>query len=72
MTISLNQRDIETYKVRLRKLQTEHRELDQAIIQLAKAPSADQLELHRLKKRKLLLKDMMAYLEQQLAVNTGA
>ena len=41
----------------LAMLRTEHRRLDDRIEQLRRAGSADQIELARLKKRKLLLKD---------------
>lgn len=38
-------------------LRTEHRELDQRIAELSREAGGDQLEIARLKKRKLLLKD---------------
>jgi hypothetical protein len=40
-------------------LRTEHRELDQLIKEMLAAGSSDQLELARLKKRKLMLKDQI-------------
>lgn len=51
---------------RLAELRQEHRDLDQAINQLAALPNADQLALKRLKKRKLNLKDMIAWIENRL------
>jgi hypothetical protein len=54
------------YVARLRELQLEHRDLDIAINRLAEDPLHDQLRLRRLKKRKLLLKDQIAWLERQL------
>ena len=51
---------------RISELQTEHRDLDDAIARLAENPLPDQLRLQRLKKRKLLLKDQLTYLERQL------
>ncbi len=51
---------------RIAELQTEHRDLDDAIARLADNPLPDQLRLQRLKKRKLLLKDQLANLERQL------
>jgi hypothetical protein len=51
---------------RLRELQIEHRDLDVAINRLAADPTHDELQLQRLKKRKLLLKDQIAWLERQL------
>lgn len=41
----------------LEALRTEHRELDQRIAELSREAGGDQLEIARLKKRKLLLKD---------------
>jgi len=51
---------------RLVELRTEHRDLDLAIAALVALPVHDQLQLKRLKKRKLLLKDQIAFLEAQL------
>jgi hypothetical protein len=47
-------------------LRQEHRDLGDAIDALAFAPRSDQLQLARLKKRKLALKDQIATLEDQL------
>jgi hypothetical protein len=47
-------------------LRQEHRDLDAAIDALTFAPSNDQLQIARLKKRKLGLKDEIAHLEDQL------
>ena len=41
----------------LEALRAEHRELDQRIVDLTREAGGDQLEIARLKKRKLLLKD---------------
>lgn len=51
---------------RLDLLRTEHRDLDAAIDALRATGSADQLQLARLKKRKLKLRDEVALLEDQL------
>ena len=51
---------------RLSELQMEHRDLDDAIARLSENPLPDQLRMQRLKKRKLLLKDQLTYLERQL------
>lgn len=48
---------------RLRNLRVEHRDLDRVIAELAGDPSVDQIMLKRLKKRKLMLKDMITQLE---------
>jgi hypothetical protein len=58
--------DPETLRARLLALQVEHRDLDQVIQQLTATPPLDQLLLQRLKKRKLGLKDRIAFLEQLL------
>ena len=47
-------------------LKAEHRRLDQEIIALRASGSADQLEIARLKKRKLLLRDQIAMVEDYL------
>jgi hypothetical protein len=51
---------------RLTHLRMEHRDLDMAIDALRSASSSDQLQLARLKKRKLRLKDEIAMLEDML------
>jgi hypothetical protein len=51
---------------RIRELQTEHDDLDDAIARLSDHPLPDQLRLQRLKKRKLLLKDQVTHLARQL------
>jgi len=48
---------------RLRELRVEHRDLDRVISELADDPKVDQIMLKRLKKRKLMLKDMIMQLE---------
>lgn len=47
-------------------LRCEHRELDQAILEVAEGAWVDQLVLSRMKRRKLRIKDMIAYLENKL------
>ena len=51
---------------RVEILRTEHRDLDSAIGALIESGSTDQLQLARLKKRKLRLRDEIAMLEDQL------
>ena len=51
---------------RLELLRMEHRDLDAAIAALGSAGASDQLQLARLKKRKLRLRDEIAYLEDQM------
>ena len=59
-------RDIEHYKHRLVELRIEHRDLDDVITRLAKDPLVDELELKRLKKRKLMHKVLIAHLESKV------
>ena len=54
------------------ELKEEHRDLDQAIARMVEVPSVDQLRLTRLKKRKLKLKDWIAYLESKLIPDLDA
>lgn len=51
---------------KLELLKTEHRDLDAAIAALTDAGSTDQLQIARLKKRKLRLKDQIAIIEDTL------
>jgi hypothetical protein len=51
---------------RLVRLRQEHRDLDAAIDALRATPAPDQLQLARLKKRKLRLRDEIALLEDQM------
>jgi hypothetical protein len=50
----------------LARLQQEHRDLDAAILALQHAHGSDQLQIQRLKKRKLHLRDRISYIEDQL------
>lgn len=56
----------EEMKKRLEVLRTEHRDLDAAIDALTGAGASDQLQIARLKKRKLRLKDQIAMIEDYL------
>ena len=51
---------------RLETLRTEHRDMDMAIAALLAAVAADQLQIARLKRRKLKLRDEISVLEDQL------
>lgn len=53
-------------RAQLARLQQEHRDLDAAIEALAVAPGSDLLQIQRLKKRKLVLRDRITFIEDQL------
>ncbi|MBS0576353.1 MAG: DUF465 domain-containing protein [Proteobacteria bacterium] len=57
---------------KLQELRTEHRDLDVAIERLAADLAMDEVQLRRLKKRKLLIKDMIAKLESRLIPDLDA
>ena len=57
---------------RLRELRVSHPDLDYLIDRLQEDPMVDQLRIRRLKKRKLLLKDMIAALESELIPDMDA
>ena len=53
-------------EARIHALETEHHDLDDVIARLAGDHAQDQLQLRRLKKKKLLLKDLIARLRDRL------
>ena len=57
---------------RLRELRIEHRDLDDVICRLSLDIYVDELQLRRLKKRKLLLKDQIMRLESELIPDLNA
>lgn len=57
---------LEDIRRRLEELRSEHRDLDDVIALLAEQAPFSQVQLQRLKKRKLLLKDQIAQLESKL------
>jgi hypothetical protein len=64
--------DTEEIKRRIRELKIQHRDLDEVIARLSESPTVDQLQLQRLKKRKLLLKDQIFMLEGLLTPDIPA
>ena len=68
----MNSPDIEEQqilKARLYVLESEHRDLDDVIERLSEDKPFDQLQLQRLKKRKLVLKDEMALVRSRILPN---
>lgn len=57
---------------RLEELKLEHRDLDAVIARLVEDPCIDQIRLSRMKKRKLVLKDIIARLESRLIPDLNA
>lgn len=58
--------DEEQIETRIIELETEHRDLDTAIKRMAEGVYVDQIQLKRLKKKKLQLKDTIARLRSSL------
>ena len=66
--------DTETFRhvQRLRQLRIEHRALDDVLHRLQLDLYIDQVQMRRLKKRKLMIKDQIARLESQLIPDLNA
>jgi hypothetical protein len=62
----------EQVRARVIELEIEHRDLDAAIDRFAEAAASDDLQLRRLKKRKLQLKDQIIQLKMQLVPDIPA
>lgn len=70
--MELTEDEIELVRGKLEKLKLEHRDLDDVITHLSLDQKLDELQVQRLKKRKLLLKDQISALEQQLVPDISA
>jgi hypothetical protein len=64
--------DVDILKGRIEQLYLEHRDLDDVISRLIETTPHDQLQLQRLKKRKLFVKDQINVLERQLTPDIPA
>lgn len=64
--MSLGREDEHAAREELSRLREEHRDLDAAIEALQRVTGGDALQMQRLKKRKLILKDRISYFEDQL------
>jgi len=58
--------DTELLRRKLEELRLEHRDLDDVIARLSEQVPVSAVQIQRLKKRKLLLKDQIALLESKL------
>jgi len=66
LTYLMTDQDERELQTELARLQQEHRDLDAAIDALHQSPAPDLLRLQRLKKRKLQLRDRIAFIEDQI------
>ena len=64
--LPLTEEERSQIQLRLQVLEIEHHDLNDVIYRLALDPGQDRLQLQRLKKRKLLLKDQIARLRTRL------
>lgn len=64
--------DLGALQQQLQHLRREHRELDETILALGQDPTTNQIQLRRMKKRKLFLKDTIARLESRLIPDLDA
>lgn len=65
-TMALNPEEERELREQLARLLQEHRDLDSAIEALQDTPGSDLLQVQRLKKRKLYLRDRISFIEDQL------
>lgn len=62
----MTEQEQEEIRRRLNELKTEHRDLDDVIARISDTAPYDQLQVKRLKKRKLILKDAIERLQSKL------
>ena len=70
--MSLNSNDPGEITRLIAELKEEHHDLDEAISRLSEDSGVDQLQIRRMKKRKLKLKDWIAYLQSKLIPDLDA
>ena len=64
--VATTQNEERELREQLARLQQEHRDLDAAIAALAMSPGSDLIQVQRLKKRKLVLRDKIRVIEDQI------
>jgi hypothetical protein len=62
----MNEHDEQQVRMELARLRQEHRDLDAAIAAMTALGTSDTIQVQRLKKRKLVLKDRITFLEDQI------
>ena len=72
MTTDLNEEELTAIRQKLEALKIEHRDLDDVIARLVDDHHQDELQIRRLKRRKLMLKDHITLLEKQLVPDIRA
>ena len=65
-TAAMTKEEEQELRTQLARLLQEHRDLDAAIAALQDSPGSDVLQVQRLKKRKLYLRDRIQFVEDQL------
>ena len=70
--VNMDQHEVELIRQRIMEIQLEHRDLDDVIFRLTEAPHIDQLQIRRMKKRKLMLKDSLEKLKSKLIPDLNA
>jgi hypothetical protein len=66
MEFQISAEEVEAFTAELARLREEHRDLDSAIDALESVGPVNQIQIQRLKKRKLYLKDRIAQIEDAL------
>jgi len=66
LAAAMTEQEERELRAQLARLRQEHRDLDAAIEALQTTPGADILQIQRLKKRKLVLRDRISFIEDQL------
>jgi hypothetical protein len=64
--VAMNDNEESALRDQLARLQQEHRDLDAAIAALALSPGSDLIQVQRLKKRKLVLRDKIRQIEDAI------
>ena len=65
-SVAMTSEEERSLREQLSRLQQEHRDLDAAILALESSPGSDLIQVQRLKKRKLILRDRIRLIEDQL------